>query len=87
MECARWCKQLEQKLGRTRNADGVCAADLDILDPETIHEPFFQPLVREIQVTLSGRNSDGCEARTIPLQVAGTAIGLAPCRLSQPEFA
>ena len=84
-EMVHWCKQLEQKLGRTRNFKDVCEADLDILDPDNIYEPFFQPLVDELQALLSGRQTRS-NARRVPLEVSGMVIGLAPCSLARAEL-
>lgn len=83
-QLGHWCKQLEQKLGRTRFQDGICQADLDILEPDNIREPFFRPLVHEVQSLLCGQGTR-YDARKVTLKVAGIPVGQAPCRLTQVE--
>lgn len=78
-----WCKKLERQLGRTRNQNGVCQADLDILQPGNVSEVFFQPLVLQLQAFLKGEAS--CVSfEKVPLQLEEQmSLGDAPCYLFQ----
>ncbi|MET4696032.1 2-amino-4-hydroxy-6-hydroxymethyldihydropteridine diphosphokinase [Endozoicomonas lisbonensis] len=80
-----WCKNLESQLGRTRNQNGVCQADLDILQPGNVSEEFFQPLVLQLQAFLKGEDS-GVGLEKVSLQLDEQMIvGDAPCYLFQAE--
>ena len=80
-----WCKTLEQKLGRTRASDGLCQADLDVLEPGLVEEPFFQPLVGQL---ITPGQQYVCEAlpddyQTVRLLIEDSHyVGLKPCELS-----
>lgn len=82
-----WCKALEAKLGRNRHLSGVCQADLDILDPDDVQEPFFKPLMKQLTAFLQGRNG-AIEYSYIELSLGdGIRVGRVPWCLSVIEDA
>ena len=82
-----WCKSLERRLGRTRNADGICQADLDILEPDNVSEVFFQPLIVQLQNFLQGIITR-VDVSSVVLDLnEKTRTGFTPCFVRQVEMA
>lgn len=82
-----WCKTLETGLGRTRKADGICQADLDILEPDNVSEAFFQPLMLQLQNFLQGIITR-VDISSVVLELdEHTRTGFSPCFIRQAEMA
>ncbi|UYM14226.1 2-amino-4-hydroxy-6-hydroxymethyldihydropteridine diphosphokinase [Endozoicomonas euniceicola] len=82
-----WCKKLETQLGRIRTRNGICQADLDILQPGHVSEVYYQPLVLQLQAFLKGE-AIRVNLEKVCLQLdERMSVGDAPCYLFQTETA
>ncbi|MCW7556149.1 2-amino-4-hydroxy-6-hydroxymethyldihydropteridine diphosphokinase [Endozoicomonas gorgoniicola] len=80
-----WCKKLETQLGRTRTRNGICQADLDILQPGHVSEVYYQPLVLQLQAFLKGEAICVSHDKVCLQLDERMSVGDAPCYLFQTE--